>query len=422
MKIAVVGSGISGMLAARLLSDDHEVHVFEANDYLGGHTNTIEVEVFGRSYALDTGFMVFNHRTYPNFVRMLRWLDIPEQDSDMSFSVRCLRTGLEYQGSSLGGLFAQRRNLARPAFWRMLLDILRFNREALGLVEQEETTLCLGDFLQRHRFSKPFIEYYLIPMGAAIWSARPRDFREFPARFIVGFFHNHGLLTVRGHPPWKTTPGGAIRYVRALMRPLADRARLGCPVTEVRRREQHVLVSTATTSAQRFDAVVMASHADQTLAILADASDAERDILGAFPYQDNEALVHTDASLLPRRRRAWASWNYGIPRQEGRPVVLTYNLNRLQKHQSPEPLCVTLNQAEAIAPGKLLRRIPYQHPVYSAAALAAQKRYAEINGKRRTYFCGAYWGHGFHEDGVNSALAVAASFGKRWDACTVAST
>ena len=422
MKIAVIGTGISGMLAARLLTTDHEVHVFEANDYLGGHTNTIEVEAFGRSYLLDTGFMVFNHRTYPNFIRMLRMLGIPEQDSDMSFSVRCLRTGLEYQGSSMGGLFAQRRNLVRPAFYRMLLDVIRFNRKARELVEQEEDTVSLGDFLDRHRFSKYFTDHYLVPMGASIWSARPRDFREFPARFIVRFFDNHGLLTVRDHPQWKTIPGGAINYAQALMQPLAGHIRLSCPVMSVRRDKQYVLVATPMDPAEQFDAVVMAAHADQTLKMLADASEAEREILGAFPYQENEAIVHTDPSLLPQRRRAWASWNCCIPKEADRPVVLTYNLNRLQRHESPEPILLTLNRAEAIDPAKILRRITYHHPVFTAAAPSAQKRYAEINGKRNTYFCGAYWGYGFHEDGVNSALAVGSCFGKDLDSCTVAST
>ncbi|MHC4398904.1 MAG: NAD(P)/FAD-dependent oxidoreductase [Planctomycetota bacterium] len=422
MRIAVVGAGISGMLAARLLGEDHEVHLLEANDYLGGHTNTIEVEVFGRSYSLDTGFMVFNHRTYPNFVRMLRLLEIPEQDSDMSFSVRCLRTGLEYQGSTLGGLFAQRRNLLRPSFYRMLLDVLRFNRKALELIDQEEDTTTLGEFLDRHRFRKEFTDYYLIPMGASIWSAKPEEFLEFPARFIVRFFANHGLLAVRGHPQWKTVRGGAIRYVRELTGSLVDRVRLSCPVTSVSRHDGHVLVTTSTAPPEQFDAVVMAAHADQTLRMLADASPAEREILSAFPYQENEAIVHTDASLLPQRRRAWASWNYCTPREVNRPVVLTYNLNRLQGHESPEPILLTLNCAEAVESTKVLRRIMYQHPVYSAAALASQGRYGEINGKQRTYFCGAYWGWGFHEDGVNSALAVGECFDKRLNSCTAAST
>jgi len=422
MKIAVIGAGISGMLVARLLTTEHDVHLFEANDYAGGHTNTIEVDAFGRSYCLDTGFMVFNHRTYPNFVRMLRLLGIDEQDSDMSFSVRCLRTGLQYQGSSLNGLFAQRLNLVRPSFYRMLLDVLRFNRISLELLRTEEDGIGIGEFLERHHFSNEFINHYLVPMGASIWSARPKEFCEFPARFIVRFFDNHGLLMLRGRPQWKTIRGGAMQYVRALTRPLSDRIRLRCQVTSVSRHDEHVCVMTATSKPEPFDAVVLATHADQTLRMVADASQAERDVLGAFSYQTNEAVVHTDASLLPTRRRAWASWNYCIPRQTDRTVVLTYNLNRLQQHESPEPLCLTLNDAGAIDPTRILRRIVYQHPVYSAAALDAQKRYAEINGMRRTYFCGAYWGHGFHEDGVNSALAVGKCFGRDLDSCTVAST
>lgn len=413
MRIAVVGTGISGMLAARLLCEEHELHVFEAADYVGGHTNTVSVELSGLSYELDTGFMVFNHRTYPNFVRMLRLLGVDEQDSDMSFSVRCVKTGLEYQGSSLGGLFAQRRNLFHPGFHRMLYDILRFNRSAMDLVQREDDEASLGEFLRRHHFSKRFMDYYLIPMGAAIWSANPADFEQFPARFIVGFFHNHGLLSVRGHPRWKTVRGGAKRYACALTAPFAERIRINCPVTRILREEDRVLLTSPRQADEPFDAVVCAAHADQTLAMLADASQSERDILGSFPYQVNEAILHTDAAVLPRRKAAWASWNYCIPSEAGRPVFLTYNLNRLQRHESSQPLCETLNDAESIDPGKVLRRIPCSHPVYTRTALSAQKRFGEINGKRRTYFCGAYWGYGFHEDGVRSALAVGECFGRR---------
>ena len=419
MKIAVIGSGISGLLAARLLATKHEVHMFEANDYVGGHTNTVDFEVFGQRYAADTGFMVFNDRTYPNFIRMLDFLGVPARWSDMSFSVRCDRTGLEYQGSSLNGLFAQRRNLLRPAFHRMLLDVLRFNRRSLewlgsgkGLSPSaEDDELELGQYLARNRYSRQFVEHYLVPMGAAIWSAPPERFLQFPARFIIGFFANHGLLTVRGHPRWKTVEGGAARYVEALSRPFADRIRLNCPVVSVRRHPDRATVTCKNGGPEDFDAVVLAAHSDQSLGMLTDASPAEQEILGAIGYQRNETVLHVDPSLLPRCRRAWASWNYGIPVKEGQPVVLTYNLNRLQGHSSPDPICVTLNATQAIDPGKILRQIEYHHPVYSREALAAQKRFAEINGQNRTYFCGAYWGHGFHEDGVNSALAVGRSFG-----------
>lgn len=413
MRIAIIGSGISGLLTARLLATDHDIHVFEADNYAGGHTNTVSFEAFGQSYAADTGFMVFNDRTYPNFVRMLDLLGVESRNSDMSFSVRCDQTGLEYQGSSLNGLFAQRRNLVRPSFYRMLLEVVRFNRQSLELLRSEDCDLQLGEYLDRNRYSRQFVEHYLVPMGAAIWSAAPERFRQFPARFIVNFFNNHGLLTVRGHPQWKTVQGGAVRYVEALTRPFAARIRLNCPVVSVHRYQDRVEVTGRDGRPEAFDAVVLAAHADQTLAMLSDASQAERDILGAFPYQRNETVVHTDRTLLPRCRRAWASWNYRIPEEQDQPVVLTYNLNRLQGHVSPDPICVTLNATRSIDEKEIRCRIDYHHPVYSREALRAQKRFHDINGKNRTYFCGAYWGHGFHEDGVNSALAVGQCFGKR---------
>jgi uncharacterized protein len=417
MRIAIIGSGISGLLTARLLAADHDIHVFEANNYAGGHTNTVSFEVSGRQYAADTGFMVFNDRTYPNFVRLLQILDIPARNSDMSFSVRCDKTGLEYQGSSLNGLFAQRHNLLRPSFYRMLLDVLRFNRRSAELLQDEDYDLELGQYLDRDRYSQEFIDYYLIPMGAAIWSAPPGVFRQFPAHFVVSFFNNHGLLTVRGHPKWKTVQGGAVKYVEAITRLFADRIRLNCPVTSVRRFSDRVIVTSKPCGAENFDAVVLAAHSDQSLALLADVSQAEREILAAFQYQRNEAVLHVDPSLLPRCRRAWASWNYRIPREEGQPVVLTYNLNRLQGHVSPDPICVTLNGTRWIDQTKILQAIEFHHPVYTREAVGAQKRFHEINGRNRTYFCGAYWGHGFHEDGANSALAVGQSFDKRLDVC-----
>jgi len=417
MRIAIIGSGISGLLAARLLATDHDIQVFEANNYVGGHTNTVSFEAFGRQYAADTGFMVFNDRTYPNFIRLLQKLGVPARNSDMSFSVRSDKTGLEYQGSSLNGLFAQRRNLFRPSFYRMLRDVLRFNRQSLELLQGEDNDLELGQYLDKNRYSREFIDHYLIPMGAAIWSAPPEQFRQFPTRFIVNFFNNHGLLAVRGQPQWKTVQGGAAHYVEAIIRPFADRIRLKSPVVSVQRYPERVVVTTKQGEPEDFDAVVLAAHSDQSLAMLADARQAERDVLGAIQYQRNETVLHVDSSLLAHCRRAWASWNYRIPKEEGQPVVLTYNLNRLQGHVSPDPICVTLNATRWIDEKKILARIEYHHPVYSREALAAQKRFHEINGRNRTYFCGAYWGHGFHEDGVNSALAIGQSFGKRLDLC-----
>ncbi len=417
MRIAVVGAGISGLLAARLLARENDIHVFEAGSYAGGHTNTVTFEVFATQYSADTGFMVFNDRTYPNFVRLLRLLGVPSRESDMSFSVRCGTSGLEYQGSSLNGLFAQRSNLFHPSFHRMLLDILRFNRRAVDFLQEQDYSLEIGEFVARNRYSRPFIEHYLVPMGAAIWSAQPDRFLHFPAHFIIAFFNNHGLLTVHGHPRWQTVLGGARQYVAALKRPFADRIRLNCPIVSISRHEDRVLVTPRNGETERFDCVVLASHSDQSLQMLSDATAAEREVLSSIPYQRNETVLHVDPSLLPRRKRAWASWNYYIPKEAGRPVALTYNLNRLQGHRSPAPICITLNETPTLATEKILKRIVYHHPIYSSQALAAQKRFAEINGKNRTYFCGAYWGYGFHEDGVNSALAVGACFGRRLDSC-----
>jgi uncharacterized protein len=417
MKIAVIGTGISGMLAARLLAQGNDLHVFEANNYVGGHTNTVSFEAFGGRYAVDTGFMVFNDRTYPNFMRMLNLLGLSGRWSDMSFSVRCSKSGLEYQGSSLNGLFAQRRNLFRPSFHRMLFDILRFNRSARELLREEDDSLEMGEYLARGRYSRQFIDTYLVPMGAAIWSARPDRFLHFPARFLVRFFDNHGLLSVRDHPRWQTVVGGAARYVEALTRPYAGKIRLNCPVVSIVRYEDRVMVTPQNGDGERYDCVVLAAHADQSLALLSDATPMEREVLSAFPYQRNDTALHTDSSLLPRCRRAWASWNYHISSEEGRPVVLTYNLNRLQGHRSPDPICVTLNATQSLDEHKIIQRIEYHHPTYSRAAVAAQKRYAEISGRNRTYFCGAYWGYGFHEDGVKSALAVGDCFGRRLESC-----
>jgi len=422
MKIAVIGAGISGNLCARMLSTRHHVELFEADDYPGGHTNTVQAEAFGRHYDVDTGFMVFNHRTYPSFVRVLRELGIPEQDSDMSFSVRCERSGMEYQGSSLNGLFAQRSNLLRPSFYRMLADILQFNRRALALLETDDDRLSIGEYVQREGYGREFIDRYLIPMGAAIWSSRPDRFHEFPARFLVGFLHNHGLMQFRGRPTWKTIPGGARRYVEVLIEPIRDRVHLNSPIQKVIAHSDHVLLLPERGLSRVFDEVVLATHADQSLRLIDRATAAEREVLSAFPYQENECVLHTDRSLLPRRRRACASWNYYVPAENRRPVALTYDVNRLQRLGAPEPICVTLNCTERIKPEHVLRRMTYSHPIYTPGAVAAQRRHDEINGARRLHFCGAYWGYGFHEDGVQSALAVCKHFGIGLDTWKAAST
>ncbi|MCA9122412.1 MAG: FAD-dependent oxidoreductase [Planctomycetales bacterium] len=424
MRIAVIGTGISGSLAARLLSTQHEVTVFEANSYPGGHANTVDITLDDKRFAVDTGFMVFNSRTYPNFCRLIDLLEIRSQPSDMSFSVRCSKSGLEYQGSSLDGLFAQRLNCLRPSFLRMLGDIGRFNRlgmeaAASGILKDGRT---VGEFVSGCRVGRRFVEHYLVPMAAAIWSSSPQAILDFPADFMIGFFANHGLMQIRDRPQWRTIIGGSRNYVEALLEPLRHNLRLGTPVATVARSATGVIVSPVDAPREHFDEVVFASHADQSLKMLADPTRAERQLLSAFPYQPNEAVLHTDTRLLPMRHRAWASWNYHIPVGKEQAASLTYDLSRLQRHKSNTPILLTLNATEDIAPEKVLRTFRYHHPAYSRDSISAQRRFKEISGRNRTHYCGAYWAYGFHEDGVNSALAVAAHFGIGLDACTVAST
>ena len=412
MKIAIVGTGISGMVTAYLLSDSHDLTVFEKNDYIGGHTHTIDVDARGKTYPVDTGFIVFNEVTYPNFVKLLRRLDVPWKNSQMSFSLRCEQTGLEFCPSSLDSLFAQRRNLFRPSFYRMVLDIFRFRREALDLLEQRDDTVTLAEYLERQNYSPLFIEKFLLPMGAAIWSADPIRFRQFPARYFVEFFHNHGFLKVRNQPQWLVVQGGSGRYVEKLIKPFADHIRLNCPVGTIARGEDYVEVRSKTGGAERFDAVVLAVHSDEALALLSDPSEAEKEVLSAIPYQENMTVLHADPSVLPRRRKCWAAWNYHMPHKSLGRVALTYDMNILQGLEAPVEFCVTLNRPAEIDPEKTIRKLLYSHPVYTPAGRSAQGRRDEINGARRTYYCGAYWSYGFHEDGVKSALAVCKHFGK----------
>lgn len=424
MRIAVIGAGVSGCLAARLLATRHEVVLFEAGQHAGGHTHTVDVDVGGWTHRVDTGFMVFNERTYPNFCRMLRLLDVPSRLSDMSFSVADPASGFEYQGSSLNGLFAQRANCVRPTFLRMLWDVVRFNQRARAAAADGEIPehVTVGEFLRQCGVSDRFVRHYLTPMAAAIWSARPAAIHAFPARFLVGFFANHGLLQLRDRPQWRTILGGAKTYVEALLAPLGARVRLNTPIEVVARTPSGVLVTPRRGRTERFDRVVMATHADQTLKLLADVTAAEQDILSAFPYQANKARLHVDKRMLPRRRRAWASWNYRLTRSGDQPATVTYDLSRLQGLATPSPLLLTLNDCEGDAPEGVLREFEYSHPAYTPESSRAQRRLNEINGVDRTYYCGAYWGYGFHEDGVNSALAVAKHFNIPLEACTVACT
>ncbi|MDS4043171.1 MAG: FAD-dependent oxidoreductase [Candidatus Competibacter sp.] len=406
MKIAIIGTGISGLTAAWHLHREHDLTIFEANDYIGGHTHTVDVEVGGRHYAVDTGFIVFNDWTYPNFIALLEQLGVASQPTVMSFSVRCERTGLEYNGQDLNTLFAQRFNLFRPSFHRMLRDILRFNREAPELLGGD-SNLTLNAYLRERAYSREFIEHYVMPMVAAIWSAEPDAMGEMPARFFVQFFKNHGLLSVSNRPQWRVIEGGSHGYVEPLVAPFRDRIRPNCPVAEVYRHPTHVRIKPERGQAESFDAVVFATHSDQALRLLADPTPREREILGAIPYQENEVVLHTDARLLPRRKLAWAAWNYHLAAQPQTRVAVTYNMNILQGLDAPETFCVTLNRSEAIHPARVLYRTTYHHPVFTEAGIRAQARRDEISGANRSWYCGAYWSYGFHEDGVSSGLAVA---------------
>jgi uncharacterized protein len=410
MKIAVVGAGVSGLVAAHLLSHEHEVTVFEAQDYVGGHTNTVRVDTAYETHWVDTGFIVFNDRNYPRFERLLRRLGVATQPSTMSFAVSDVHGDFEYASTSPNGLFAKRTHLATPWFHRMLADVLRFQREARALLWSDGDP-SLGDWLERGRYSRPFIDRLIVPQAAAVWSADPRQMWTFPARFLVEFFDNHGMLGLRDRPRWRTIAGGSHRYVDALVRAWRARLRLATPVASIARHPEHVAITPRGGDPERFDHVVLATHSDQALALLADPSDREHELLRAIPYQANEAVLHTDPRLLPRRRRAWASWNYHLLDQPtGKPTV-TYHMNRLQSLRAERELCVTLNRSEAVDPNHVIRTIAYAHPVYTGAGQAAQARHGEISGQNRTHYCGAYWGWGFHEDGVVSGERVARALG-----------
>jgi predicted NAD/FAD-binding protein len=413
MRIAVIGSGIAGNIAAWKLSRDHEVTVFEADSRIGGHTNTVDVALGGEKFAVDTGFIVFNEWTYPNFIAMLNELGVEWQDSNMGFSVQHESSGLEYCGSNLDSLFAQRSNLFRPSFHRMIRDILRFNREAPRLLNPCAADLTLAEYLSENAYSSGFVEHFIIPMGAAIWSSSASMMQRMPARFFVRFFQNHGLLSVNDRPVWKVIKGGSREYVRKLVQSHRDRIRLDAPVERIWRNPHGVRIKVRGAEPQNFDGVFIACHSDQALRMLADPSTLEEKVLGAIRYQPNEAVLHTDISLMPKRRRAWAAWNAHIMERPNSPVAVTYNMNILQGLQAPEQFLVTLNNDQDIESSKIIQRISYSHPVFTPEAVAAQKYHEQVNGERHTWFCGAYWRYGFHEDGVVSALNALEHFKDR---------
>ena len=404
MRIAIVGAGVSGLVAAHYLQRDHQIVLFESADYAGGHTHTVDVELDGIEHPVDTGFIVFNEHNYPNFTELLNELGVASQPSSMGFSFKSETPDFEYMGGSLDTIFAQRRNLLRPHFYRMLRDILKFNEQAPACL-RSESDMTLGQLLDDGGYSRLFVERYLLAMGAAIWSAPIDKMREFPARAFVQFFVNHGLLKVKDRPQWRTVTGGARRYVEAILEGFSGELRLNAPVSQVTRLPGHVHVETAD-AVDSFDSVIFACHSDQALELLDDPSAKETEILGAMTYQANEAVLHTDTSLLPKRRRAWAAWNYLSRSEVIERVAVTYNLNILQDLPFHQQCLVTLNANHAIRPETIIKKVNYDHPLFSAESFAAQSRRAEISGVRRTHYCGAYWGYGFHEDGVSSALDV----------------
>ena len=412
MRIAIIGTGIAGNVAAYKLREQHDITVFEAGSYVGGHTNTVDVFEDGQRHAVDTGFIVFNDRTYPNFIRLLDDIGQESQASEMSFSVQVDEGGIEYCGSSLNGLFAQRRNIVRPGFYRMIRDILRFNDLARSGIDRLDATETLGEYLRANGFGREFVDHYLVPMAAAIWSAEPVSVLEMPVEFLVRFFSNHGLLQTSDRPTWRVIKGGSREYVAKLVAGHRDRIRINSPVQSVRRIDDRVEVQTASGGKEIFDYVFVACHSNQALSLLDDATADERNVLGAIRYQHNEAILHTDDSLMPASRRAWAAWNYHVPRDRAQNAAVTYNMNILQRLHTQQQYLVTLNNDRHIDPGKIIRRIAYDHPIYSREAVAAQQRQGDLNNDR-TFFCGAYWRNGFHEDGVVSALDAVEHFEKR---------
>jgi predicted NAD/FAD-binding protein len=409
MKIAIIGAGISGLTAAYYLRRKHDITVYEAAPRIGGHTATIDIEHQGREYAIDTGFIVYNDWTYPRFIELIEELGVETRPTEMSFSVRCDNSGLEYGGNNLNTLFAQRRNLLRPAFHGMLRDILRFNREAVRDLERGRISAAttLGEYLTANRYGDAFIYQYLLPMGCAIWSASTESMVDFPLLFFTRFFKNHGLLSVNDRPQWHVIKGGSRSYLGPLIRDFSDSIQVNAKISSVRRRQDSVELVMTDGSTLRYDQVIFGCHSDQALELLGDATRAEREALTAIPYQDNEVVLHTDHTLLPKRRIAWSSWNYWLRERYQQRAVLTYDMNILQGLESETTFCVTLNATESIAADKIIETFNYSHPVFSLDSVAAAAKINDFNGLNRTWFAGAYLGNGFHEDGVVSGRRVA---------------
>ena len=413
MKIAIIGSGISGLTAAHLLHKQHDITILEANDYIGGHTHTHQIEVDKKKWLIDSGFIVYNENTYPNFIKLLQKLKVDTQKTSMGFSVKAPGQKLEYSGGSLNSLFAQRLNLFRPSFLMMLKDILRFNRISVAKLSNLNESTTIYEFLINHKFNKNFIENYIIPMGAAIWSTAAKKTTEMPAVFYIRFFKNHGLLQIFNRPQWFVIKGGSKAYIPKIIAGFKNKILLSTPVSKVIRGKNSVEVFYGKDFAShQFDKVIFATHSDQALALLEDPSEEEVEILGSLPYQKNVALLHTDSSILPKKKITWSSWNYLLSGDQSKPVTLTYNMNILQSLKSKTNFLVTLNSNGDVDKSKIIKTLVYHHPLFTVKGVKAQKEKNKISGVNNTFYCGAYWGNGFHEDGVNSALDVYSFFDK----------
>ncbi|MDC1450209.1 FAD-dependent oxidoreductase [Candidatus Thioglobus sp.] len=413
MKIAIIGSGISGLTAAHLLHKQHDITILEANDYIGGHTHTHQIEVDKKKWLIDSGFIVYNENTYPNFIKLLQKLKVETQKTSMGFSVKAPGQKLEYSGGSLNSLFAQRLNLFRPSFLMMLKDILRFNRISVAKLNNLNESTTIYEFLINHKFSKNFIEHYITPMGAAIWSTAAKKTTEMPAVFYIRFFKNHGLLQIFNRPQWFVIKGGSKAYIPKIIAGFKNKILLSTPVSKVIRSKNSVEVFYGKDFAShQFDKVIFATHSDQALALLEDPSEEEVKILGSLPYQKNVALLHTDSSILPKKKITWSSWNYLLSGDQSKPVTLTYNMNILQSLKSKTNFLVTLNSNGDVDTSKIIKTLVYHHPLFTVKGVKAQKEKNKISGVNNTFYCGAYWGNGFHEDGVNSALDVCSFFDK----------
>ena len=414
MKIAIIGSGISGLTSAYLLNRNHDITVFEANDYIGGHTHTHNIKIKDKEYAVDTGFIVYNERTYPNFIKLLDTLGVERQLSTMGFSVKSASEDYEYAGESLNSLFAKRSNIFRLGFLRMLYEMYRFGKKSdstgLGL----DVSITLGTYLRSENYSNEFINYFIIPMGAAIWSTPANKVLDMPAYFFIKFFYNHGMLEIINRPKWWVIKDGSSAYIKKIIKGFESKINLSSPIRTVSRLDNGIEIEIANSKKPlMFDAVVFATHSDQALGMLKDPTEKEKDILSSIPYQKNEVLLHTDSSVLPKRKLAWASWNYQLDSNPESPVVLTYNMNILQSLDCDETFCVTLNDHQSVDESKVLKKITYHHPLFTVKGIEAQKRKLEISGVNNTYYCGAYWHNGFHEDGVASAIEVCKHFGEQ---------